>query len=109
MCVFGFLMLSVLLRILLNALLTCDLFENLYIVQVEFKKMQSESEILIGTKFMDLGVGRGWCFKYFLNLRSKITESIIFFGLPPLGKFLSPRMELKFSCTLMYMQFIVRS
>lgn len=49
--------------------------------------MQSESEILIGTKFMDLGVGRGWCFKYFLNLRSKITESIIFFGLPPLGKF----------------------
>lgn len=32
--------------------------------------MQSESEILIGTKFMDLGVGGGWCFKYFLNLRN---------------------------------------
>lgn len=62
--------------------------------------MQSESEILIGTKFMDLGVGGGSCFKYFLNLRSKITESIIFFGLPPLGKFLGPRMELTFSCTL---------
>lgn len=71
--------------------------------------MQSESEILIGTKFMDLGVGGGSCFKYFLNLRSKITESIIFFGFPPLGKFLGPRMELTFSCTLMYIQFIARS
>lgn len=51
---------------------------------------------------MDLGVGGGWCFKYFLNLCSKIIESIIFFGFLFLGKFLSLCIELMFLCMLMY-------